>query len=76
MGALEEKYFGREILVKVYDKTKGNTSFFKEFLKDHCGILQGGVATLNRLEIFLIKHKPSDFLQRLAISLKKISLSL
>jgi len=28
MGALEENYFGGEILVKIYDKNKGNTSFF------------------------------------------------
>jgi len=28
MGALEENYFGREILVKEYDKTKENTSVF------------------------------------------------
>ena len=52
-GVVKENYFGREILVKVYDKTKGNTRFFKEFLKDHYGILEGGFATLNRLEIFL-----------------------
>ena len=74
--SLEENYFGREILVKEYDKTEENTSVFKEFLKDHYGILQGGFATLNRLEIFLIKHKPSDFLQRLTVSLQNFSLSL
>ena len=74
--SLEENYFGREILVKKYDKTEENTSFFKEFLKDHYGILQGGFVTINRLEIFLIKHKPSDFLQRLTVSLQNFSLSL
>ena len=37
--------------MKIYDKTKGNTSFFKEFLKDHCGILQGGPLP-NRSGIF------------------------
>jgi hypothetical protein len=31
MVSLEENYFGREILVKVYDKTKGKTSFFRNF---------------------------------------------
>jgi hypothetical protein len=29
------KHFGGDILVKIYDKTKGKTSFFKVFLKDH-----------------------------------------
>jgi hypothetical protein len=36
MGVSEENYFGGDILVKIYDKSKGNTIFFKEFLKDHC----------------------------------------
>ena len=33
-GVSEGKCFGGEILVKIYDKTKRNPSFFKEFLKD------------------------------------------
>ncbi len=35
MWVSEETYFGGEILVEIYDKTKGNASFFKGFLKDH-----------------------------------------
>jgi len=69
MEVTKEKCFGENILVKEYDKTNENTSFFKEFLKDHYGILQGGFATLNCLEIFLIKHKPSHFLHPLTVSL-------
>ena len=61
-GVSEGKCFGGEILVKIYDKTKRNPSFFKEFLKDHCGILQGGFAALNRLEIFYQARSPK-FLQ-------------
>lgn len=48
MGVWEENYFGGDILVKIYDKSKGNTSFFKEFLKDHAS-LQGGFVTCCRL---------------------------
>ena len=33
-GGAEGKCFGGEILMKIYDKTKRNPSFFKEFLKD------------------------------------------
>jgi VanZ family protein len=39
-------------------------------------ILQDGFATLNRLEFFLIKHKPSDFLQRLTVSVQNFFMSL
>jgi hypothetical protein len=35
MGVSEENYFGGEILMEIYDKTKENASFFKGFLKDH-----------------------------------------
>lgn len=70
-----ENILGEKLFWKDTIKQRETLVFFKEFLKDYASSTMH-FCHPQSLGDFSIKHKPSDFLQRLTVSLQNFSLSL